>query len=188
MVGQIRSQILKLLCESGDWTTYSIAQELYGRRGSGESTVWKVTRRFRDCLVLEPLPPRKVPLPRRVLKDASGRTFYRSLQTFRTKVPCRITPLGRRLAKLIDFARTQGIFDIEPQRQRLADNPALLAKFEQAGFTEDEVKSAVKCGLIYEQPNKSYTPTEGFATPASIVSALGPQIRLVEYRYKYKIM
>ena len=83
------------------------------------------------------------------------------------------------------FAREQGIFNIEPQKLRLTENPILLGKFSAAGFTMQEVKTAVVCGLIYEERTKSYTPMEGLANKQMITASLS---QVPTDRYKYEIM
>jgi hypothetical protein len=188
MVGGIKSRILDFLYQHptrdhGYWTATGIAKKLDER----ESSVRKVTSKFQKCGVLSSQQSVRVPISRRVVKDAWGHIIERKT-VYRTEVPCKFTDVGKRLAELMGFAREHGVFSVEAQKQRLANNPVLLARFREGGFTDEEVKSAVACGLIYERPTKVYTPSEGMINHTAVASALRGQVRYVETRYKLRAM
>jgi hypothetical protein len=200
MVGGIRSQILDFLYRNpGDhssspsgeerryWTARGIARAI-DPDDPHESSVWKVIAKFRKCGLLEDRPPARVPSTKRVVKDAWGNPIERTrARVFRSEVPCRLSTLGRRVAELMGFAREQGVFKLEPQRRRITQNQSLLARFKQAGFTEDELEAAMCSGVIYERPIKSYTPEEGMIDRGAIAAAFRPRVRYVEIRYKYAL-
>jgi len=195
LVGGVRSQILDFLYRTpgrprlGEryWTGRGIARAI-NPKDPKESTVWKAIDRFATCGVIEPKVETRVPGGGRVVRrDAFGNVMSQSQPLkFRSEVPVRLTSLGRRVAELMGFARQEGIFKLQPQKKRLSQNVEVLAKFKEAGFTEDEVKAALCCGVIYEQPSKSYTPREGMISDP--IAALKPQVRYGEIRYKYKQM
>jgi len=148
------------------------------------STVWKVIDKFSRCGLIEPKSRVRVPLSRGSVKDAWGNPIERTnTREFRSEVPVRLLPLGRRVAQLMGFARREGIFELGPQEKRLSENDDLLAKFKQAGFTEEEVKAALCAGVICDEPKKLWTPGEGMIQDP-IAAAFQP--RYVEIRYKYK--
>ena len=181
MVGRVRLTILEHLMKNprpgtssySYWTGTQIAKAL----DMGESTVWKVVDRFAKYGAVEPKPATRGNLK----QTSSG---MRTTRTFRAGIPVRLTPLGRRLAELMHFADTNGIFNVEPQRRMLSDNPILLEKFKQGGFSKDEVKAAIESRLIYEEKVPTYTPLPGLATKNMIGS---PRLEIMEYRYKYSI-
>jgi len=178
-----RSEILDLLytrsrpgaSRESYWTGYAIARELKRE----ESSVWKVVDKFSNCGILEPKPKTKTPIQNR------SERYRTTARTYRATVPCRITQTGKRIAELMRFARQQGIFELEPQKERITNNPTLLRQFEQAGFSKADVATAVECGLIYEAPSKSYAPMEGLATPQNITASFSSRI-VLGYRYRYK--
>jgi hypothetical protein len=184
----VRTDILRFLAENphprskdSHWSSYAIAKKM----GFGESTVWKVTTRFRECGVLEPEEPTLLQKPEPILRDLDNRPtgkHMRTTRTYRGTIPCRLTPRGRRLAELMRFARENGIFEIEPQKARFTQNETLVKRFKDGGFSSDEIEAAISCNLIYERKTPTYTPLQGIATPDMIS---GPRLEIMEYRYKY---
>jgi hypothetical protein len=181
LVDRVRLTILEHLMKnprpgtskSSYWTGTQIAKIL----DMGESTVWKVVDRFAKYGAVEPKPTTRGNLQ----QSSSG---MRTTRTFRAGIPVRLTPLGRRLAELMHFADANGIFKIGPQPKMLSENPTLLGRFMQGGFSKDEVKAAIDSGLIYEEKEPTYTPLQGLATKDMIG---GPRLEISEYRYKYSI-
>ena len=193
--GGIRSQVLEYLAlhptpGRGHWTGYTLTKALFPKETHRhESSVWKIVTAFSDCGILEPRETIAVKVRSAThIVDAHGHTIESKASAYRGQIPLRLTKDGRRIIELMRYARDQDIFKAEPQREHLTQaNSQLLAKFRQAGFTDQEVQTAVKAGLIFEQPIKTYTAGAGLATVPTIATLFGPRQMDVEYRYKYKL-
>jgi hypothetical protein len=195
MARHVRTEILRFLAENprpGEskdsyWTSYGIAHAK--TIGLEESTVWKVTKKFRECGILEPEEKTLLDKPEPTLRDeTTGEPIGEHRSTVRTHrggIPCRLRERGKRLAALMKKLEDEKLVPTGFRTTPLSKDADFLARI--APFTAEDIEAAKNCKLIAENRPRGYEYLPGLATPPTVSSILGVGTKREVIGYRYRI-